>query len=227
MARLIIHITGDRPKRQAEFGRTVDTCSTLWDTRSIYPATCGADILRAITSQDEQITHLALIGHGWPDRFLRSRAGVHVSRHEPTEWVSTDRFSRVLAAHADPRIRVAVAACSCAASPGESSWSSASYGPGGERSWCAAIYAVLSRHAHGAIVIGHSAPGHASRNPALRAWGPQYGAGRGASLLDHLTGEGAWRDRAARRAWIGWCASTSWDGHRMSEIVLFGRAKKS
>ena len=130
----------------------------------------------------------------------------------------------VLAPRLAPQPHLAIAACSAAADPGWARWlpRGRTYASGGACSLCAALSRGLGPDA---TVVGHSAPGHTTQSPALRAWGGQYGvdlAGAGASVLDHYLGPDAHRDRRLRARWLRECRWRDDRGLTGAELLLAG-----
>jgi len=172
---------------------------------SIYPAHNAQDILNAIR-RHRRIKKLVLIGHGTTTAFLRpGSTGIRVGRDDLPTWVSTTTFAR----EAGPRMAmngwVGWAGCSSASNPGESDWSTASYGPGGERSFIAQIRDEMARTPGvlWSIEMGwHTAPGHVSANPGAREC-PVSRSQIGqpcASVLDQVWGQNAYQTRSS--AWV-------------------------
>lgn len=172
---------------------------------SIYPAHNAQDILNAIR-RHRRIKNLVLIGHGTTTAFLRpGSTGIRVGRDDLPTWVSTQTFAR----ETGPRMAVngwiGWAGCSSASNPGESDWSTASYGPGGERSFIAQIRDEMARTPGvlwGIEMGGHTAPGHVSANPGAREC-PVSRSQIGqpcVSVLDQTWGQNAYQTRSG--AWV-------------------------
>jgi hypothetical protein len=172
---------------------------------SIYPAHNAQDILNAIR-QHRRIKNLILIGHGTTTAFLRpGSTGIRVGRDDLPTWVSTQTFAREVGPRMSMNGWIGWAGCSSASNPGESDWSTASYGPGGERSFIAQIRDEMARTPGtlwGINMGGHTAPGHVSANPGAREC-PVSRSQIGqpcASVLDQTWGSSAYQTRSS--AWV-------------------------
>lgn len=172
---------------------------------SIYPAHNAQDILNAIR-RHRRIKNLVLIGHGTTTAFLRpGSTGIRVGRDDLPTWVSTTTFARETGPRMTMNGWVGWAGCSSASNPGESDWSTASYGPGGERSFIAQIRDEMARTPGvlwGIEMGGHTAPGHVSANPGAREC-PVSRSQIGqpcVSVLDQTWGQNAYQTQSS--AWV-------------------------
>lgn len=172
---------------------------------SIYPAHNAQDILNAIRNH-RRIKNLVLVGHGTTTAFLRpATTGIHVGRDALPTWVSTKTFAHEVGPRMAMNGWIGWAGCSAASNPGESDWSQASYGPGGERSFIAQIRDEMARTPGvlwGIKMGGHSAPGHLSANPGAREC-PVSRSQIGqpcASVLDQTWGQNAHTSRS--QEWV-------------------------
>jgi hypothetical protein len=137
----------------------------------VYPARNAQEILDAVR-QHPRIRTLLLLGHGTTTQFLRpGTAGIRVGADALPTWVSTETFGQELDRRMVRNGIVGWGGCSAASNPGESGWSVASYGPGGEDSFIAHVRDAMVRRRGGASGVehrGHSAPGHTTASPAGR-----------------------------------------------------------
>jgi len=171
---------------------------------STYPVTNGQEILDAIR-RHPRIKRLVLVGHSTTTAFLRPRhSGIRVGRDALPTWVGVETFARELAPRMTVGGWVGWAGCSIARNPSQPSYQPASYGPGGEDVFMAAVRDAMARAGtlwgvrHG----GHSDPGHVTANPSARVCPvssrevgqPCY------SVLNRHWGDGAHRTR--RQEWI-------------------------
>lgn len=188
---------------------------------SIYPAHNAQDILNAIR-RHRRIKKLILIGHGTTTAFLRpGSTGIRVGNDDLPTWVSTRTFAREVGPRMAMNGWIGWAGCSSASNPGESNWNTASYGPGGERSFIAQVRDEMARTPGvlwGINQGGHTAPGHVSANPGARECPVSRSqVGRPCvSVLDETWGQNSYATRSGEwvRAFQGapaeaWIASGS------------------
>jgi hypothetical protein len=170
---------------------------------SVYPASNAQDILNAIR-RHRRISRLIFAGHGTTTQFLRpGSAGIRVGRDALPTWVSIETFAREIAPRMAADGVIGWAGCSAASNPGESGWSRASYGPGGEHSFIARVRdAMVGRSMWGVEHRGHSSAGHTTANPAARVCEVSR-AERGEpceSVMDEEWGEGSYE--TLHNAWV-------------------------
>jgi hypothetical protein len=117
--------------------------------------------------------------------------------------MSVETFAREIAPRMAADGVIGWAGCSAASNPGESGWSRASYGPGGERSFIGRVRdAMVSQTRWGVEHRGHSAAGHTTANPAARTCEVSR-AERGQpceSVMDEEWGEGSYQ--TLHNAWV-------------------------
>lgn len=171
---------------------------------SVYPAHTGQQVLDAL-NRHKRIKTLIFAGHGTTTQFLRpGNGGIRVGSDALPSWISTSTLARVLSFKMAPGGVVSWAGCSAASNPGESSWSYASYGPGGEQSFIAHVRDDMARipwTSWGIEHRGHAAPGHTTANPAARTCRvAMTQIGRPCeSLMDSEWGSGSYESE--HRAW--------------------------
>jgi len=165
---------------------------------TVYPVHNAQTILDAI-SQHKLIKNLVFLGHGTTTQFGRpGTAGIRVGADAFPAWMSTDTFAHEVG----PRMAyggvVGWAGCSAASNPGESSWGSAAYGPGGENSFIAHVRDAMARQGGVPRSVehrGHSAPGHTTANPGARTCYVSQPGRECASELEEQWGDDAYQTR--------------------------------
>jgi hypothetical protein len=170
---------------------------------AVYPANNAQDILNAIR-RHRRISRLIFAGHGTTTQFLRpGRAGIRVGPDALPTWMSIETFAREVGPRMAADGVIGWAGCSAASNPGESGWSRASYGPGGENSFIGKIRdAMIGLTWWGVEHRGHSSPGHTTANPAARVCEVAR-AERGQpceSVMDEEWGEGSYE--TLHNAWV-------------------------
>lgn len=172
----------------------------------VYPAANAQDIINAVR-QHRKISRLIFVGHGTSRAFLRpGTAGIRVGGDALPTWISTQTFAREVGPRMTRGGVIGWAGCSAGSNPGQTSWGAESYGPCGWDSFVAHVRDDMARLAFIASGIehrSHTAPGHASANPAVRVHPvARSEIGRcGYSLLDQSWGGDAHDDASLRLAW--------------------------
>jgi hypothetical protein len=169
----------------------------------IYPVYDAQTILDAL-SHHKLIKNLVFLGHGTTTAYGRpGHAGIRVGPDALPVWMSVDTFAR----EAGPRMAhggvVGWAGCSAASNPGESSWGTAAYGPGGERSFIAHVRDAMARIGGVPRSVehrGHSAPGHTTANPGARTCYLSQPGQECTSELEEQWGDDAYQTRHAE--WV-------------------------
>jgi len=199
--RLVLCVGHDRlPKRLAEFRKRSYHVERLWldhdDTRR-FEVDTGRDILRVIRHTHSQVSAVAILCHGWPDRILARQGGISLS--------DIPDLADALGGVATPDLYIGLCCCNAGADCGHSSWSWRSYGPGGAQSFAAHLYRAMLPFAASCRVHAHAAKGNTTGNLAKRGWSD--GVDVGASLLDRYlppgpdAREGWFRLSPRRREW--------------------------
>jgi len=174
---------------------------------TVYPITNGQDLLNVIR-RHRRIGRFILVGHGTATAFVRpGTAGLRRGADALPTWVGVQAFSRELGSRLTRGAVVGWAGCSSGANPGQTSWGAQSYGSCGHESLVANVRDTMARVpgiASGIEHRAHTAPGHASGNPAGRIFRVDTRqVGRcGSSLLDERWGSGAHQSTATRVQWV-------------------------
>jgi len=195
----LIYLDVDKNRnKQREFRRVADELEQRFGVAA-HPAHTGQALLD-ISDQYESnsIDHLVIVCHGFSDRLLSARAGVHAVRHFPPNVVDLDTFTyawwKVLAADC----KISLCACMCSRSPSwwlrqkfrqlPGMWSPQCHSDGGQASFSARLRDRLARFGLRPTVRGHTTPAHVTHNPAGREHGPLAGVD-GRSFFNQCLGD--------------------------------------
>jgi hypothetical protein len=176
MSTVIMYLDRDpNPGKQAEFERVAADLTIRFDTAAIGLHS-GEQMLRVADFSDpEEVDHLICVCHGFSDRLLSAKAGVHAAKHTPPAVVSLDVFARTWAPKMTRHCKVSLCACSCAREPysKEAVWGPSAHTDGGVGSFAGKLRDALLDRGVLAEVRAHCTPGHVTMNPACRGFVPK------------------------------------------------------
>lgn len=176
MSTAIMYLNQDRnPNKQAEFDRVAGDLSIKFDEAAIGLHS-GEQILRVADFHDpEEVDHLIFVCHGFSDRLLSAKAGVHATKHAPPDVVSIYELVRAWAPKLTRKCKVSLCACSCAREPysREAVWGPSAHTDGGVNSFAGKLRDALLDRGVLAEVRAHCTPGHVLANPAGRSFVPK------------------------------------------------------
>lgn len=220
----IIYLNKDsRPARRREFLNVARRIGDRYDS-PIYGVHTGEELVELSKQfEDETVTHIILICHGWPNQFVLSDVGVHTWKENPAGMVSVARFVRAWARKLTGAPKVSMCACMCGRSPRwylnkiygryVSPWGPVSYRPGGIGSVAARLRDELVMNGFIATVRAHTTAGHTTRNPIIREFLPLLGD-PGVSMFEAMWGmEPTLKNR---RKWV-----REIKGQTAEDLILF------
>lgn len=182
----LIYLDQDKGKgKQREFKRVADRLADRFDVEA-HPAHTGQTLLDISDKFAScSVEHFVIVCHGFSDRLLSARAGVHVVRHSPPAVVDLDNLVHAWWRVLTPVCQISLCACMCSRSPTwwlrqkfrevPLMWAPHCHSDGGAASFSARLRDRLARFGLNPTVRGHTTPAHVTHNPAGREHGPLAG----------------------------------------------------